>query len=231
MAQMLATFDPKSRHIDYSIEKYSGDLTKQFIANMNPGIAPMLAAHREFLDALYGRTALARGYRRWGAKFVRLTAHHALYLKLLYPGAKFVFAVRHPLESYLSYKTWRSWYSVRPHHRVTNVYKFMAHWDHLASSFVDLCAELGAVLIRYEDLVADASITKKLSDYLDLDIQRGVLQNKVGDNRRKPEQVSAHDVLACRMIAGRTCSKLGYSPGRRPVIMGSVQLARGASAG
>lgn len=118
LAAMIEAFVKKAPNraadaYDEVTRNATAPLCDLWIPNLNPGFAALRRAHRAFFDTLLMAPARARGYRRWGAKWVRLSAHHARYLKWLYPRAKFVFLVRDPLDAWRSYKG-RRWYTVNP---------------------------------------------------------------------------------------------------------------------
>ena len=76
----------------------------QWIANAYPHPANLLAAHREFFDRLFDDPAQMSGFDRWGVKAVRLSGEHAVYLREIYPDARFVFLYRNPWDAWLSYR-------------------------------------------------------------------------------------------------------------------------------
>ncbi len=211
MASMLTAFEPDSRHLEYSIEHFSGSLTDQFIANLNPGVAQLKLAHRRFIDDLLARNARERGFAGWGAKWVRLNGRHAVYLKWLYPGARFVFIVRDPMDAYRSYKGRGPWFSVRPIQLLSNVWRFAAHWDQAAASFLAHRDELDAMLVRYEDLISRPEIVDELEAHLELRLDRDVLGTKVGQTETKPERLPAWERWACRRLTRETAAALGYA--------------------
>lgn len=235
LASTVASIRPSDRYLLNAIEHFSGPLAEQWIANLNPGAAPLWAAHRAYFDTLFAEPATQRGFSCWGVKWVRLSAHYSFYLRWLYPQARFVFLVRHPLEAYRSYvayvrqltspqsigfvmryptKAFRErrqsyWYSVRPRSLMDNVFKFMAHWAYIADSFLTHHKHFGALLIRYEDLVSDEATVSRLSEHLGGQLQRTPFAIKLGSSNEKPPP-SLLARWVCRSFAGDTCRALGY---------------------
>jgi len=215
LAATIADFHPDDPTIKYAIENFYGEMSEEWIANLNPGPKMLHAAHLAYYETLLAKPVQAKGYSRWGAKWVRLSAYYAHYFRWLYPQAKFVFLTRHPLSAYHSYKR-KKWFSIRPYFRVNNVFKFMLFWKYLSDSFIREYKNLNGMLIRYEDLIADEQIIPKLSDYLDIDIKIDVLQNKVGSRDKKKLKINLIENMVCQIMTSNVYRKLGYQnqPGR-----------------
>lgn len=140
-----------------------------WLANLYPSIADLRAAHRAYFERLFDAPAREHGYTRWGVKEVRLTGEHALYLKWIYPNAKFIFLVRKPCDAFASYReTHKGWYFSWPNDRVWSAWSFGRRWRLLVRSFLEYQDELHARIILYEDLVRGDVDLGELSDYLGL---------------------------------------------------------------
>ncbi|MDR4503173.1 MAG: sulfotransferase [Candidatus Scalindua sp.] len=218
LSATIADFCRDDPTIPYAINKFSGELSDEWIANLNPGVCAIRNAHLAFFENLLAKPAREKGFKRWGIKTVRLSAYHAIYLRWLYPEAKFVFLVRNPLSAYRSYKG-KTWYLVRPYYRMNNVFKFMALWQNIASSFASEWQEIGAILIRYEDLINETKVVKDLAQFLDIRVNHEVIGKKVGHShqRDKPE-LRWWDILVCQMLAGEISRKLGYKIYQKSVL-------------
>jgi hypothetical protein len=208
LAATVENFIEGNAYSQYAIDEFSGDLSNAWIANLNPGIHAVRPAHLAYFETLFARTAQQRGFSRWGLKCVRLTAEHGIYLKWLYPEAKFLFLVRHPLLAYQSYKGKR-WYTVRPNYVVDALPKFVGHWSYLVASFLRLGEQLGAMLIRYEDLINDPETVERLARFLDVKIQSEAFERKI-DARKNKKPIRWWERQACRILAGDACRALGY---------------------
>ena len=235
LAATISQIRVSDRYMLNAIDCFSEPLSGQWIANLNPGAKPIWGAHRAYFDALFAKPAMDRGFSRWGAKWVRLSAGHAFYLRWIYPDARFVFLVRHPLDAYRSYVTYlrdlypapklksvvrhpvtalsrrrRShWYSVRPNFVMRGVCRFIAHWTYVAKSFLNHRERLGALLIRYEDLVTDGGTASALGSYLNIEGDHSVFASKLGASKDKP-RTSLFARCLCRFLAGDLCEQLGY---------------------
>ena len=211
LARSVELFWPDSAHLRYSIDRFEGSLSNEWVANLNPGLAPLRRAHREFFERLFAAPATDRGHPRWGCKWVRLSAGHAYYLKWIYPRAKFVFLVRHPLHSLSSYGR-RRWFYVRPRNQVTRASQFLDHWRRLAASYLAEHQRLGAMLVRYEDIISNAGAVEALSKYLNVQIDGAVLGNRIGASSRTKKPVGLVGRLLLARHVGRLCEQFGYEP-------------------
>lgn len=214
MAAMLEAFDADDRHRANAAASFRGDLSRQWIANLNPGLAALRRAHVAWFETLFAEPARARGHRRWGCKWVRLSAAHAHYLRWLYPRARFVFLVRHPLDALHSYRARReSWYLRRPDLPVRTAHAFLEHWRRTAASFVEEGPDLGALLLRFEDVVGQPGVSKALSGHVGCRIDPEVIEAPIGQSRR-PGSVPWSARVEVRLRLGPLLRRLGYqAPG------------------
>jgi hypothetical protein len=195
---------------------YSGERPEadDWIANFFPEPAWLRRAHRAFLDTALAQPARQAGARRWGIKEVRLNIEHAHYLRWLYPNARFVFLYRNPLKAYQSYcRFGRNWYDTWPEQPVFTPTAFGKHWRDLTQGFLLGAGQLGAVVVRYEDLVEKSSeLLDRLEQHLGLKLDRTVLDQKVGTSERGGERawVSRMEKLLLRRAVSPTAEELGY---------------------
>ena len=163
--------------MDYPPEYYvgpafEGELDNQWIANIYPSFDHLIRAHRAFFTELFAIPAQAMGRPRWGFKEVRLKSEHALYLKLLYPAAKFVFLYRNPVEAYLSFHNYiRADYATWPDRPVVSARDFAALWCEMVADFSDNHKAVNGMLIRYEELLLEPSVHRELCDYVEANIR------------------------------------------------------------
>ncbi len=187
-------------------------LLRAHVANLHPGVAHLRATHRRFVDDLLGAPARQRGFERWGAKWVRLSAHHGLYLRWLYPRARFVLLVRHPLDALRSYqgRAPNGWTIIEPRVRIGGPARFLAHWANIVESFLDLGDRLGARLIRYEELIDRRSdAVERIERHAGVTIDRSVLDARVDASPRKPV-LSLRAAAAFEAVAADVCRRVGY---------------------
>ena len=199
LSASLREFTENDGSLKYSIANLEGKLSKEWIANLNPGIENLRAAHLAYFEKLFAEPAAERGYARWGIKSVRLTGFDAWYLKWLYPDAKIIFLVRHPLSAYRSYRGKR-WYTVRPDHRVAGVVSFLAHWRYLSESFFEQGEALGAKMIRYQDILQNSEFQHDLAQFVGVEIDPSLLTEKLGARSSKQSPIRTHEKIFCRWM-------------------------------
>jgi hypothetical protein len=188
----------------------SSDLSGQWIANFYPPVDRLVDAHREFLRRLLAPPP-TESRPHWGLKEVRLSAEYALYLRLLFPRARFVFLVRDPHAAYRSYRERPTWFERWPRSQVRTPFAFGQLWRRLAESFLEYHEALGAALIHYEDLVAGGETIDELERLLGAPIDRSVLVDRVGSTSGGDR--SGPSALELRMLDRATqpaAARLGY---------------------
>jgi hypothetical protein len=177
-AQLTGTLLKQFRSItmDWPFEYYvehafKEKLDHQWIANIYPAFNHLIRAHRTFFTELFEVPARALGRSRWGFKEVRLTSEHALYLKMLYPEAKFIFLYRDPIEAYSSFRGYiRADFVSWPDCPIVTARDFGAMWCRMVSDFSDNYESVGGLLIKYEELLQNPTVHRKLCDYVEADI-------------------------------------------------------------
>lgn len=179
----------------------------QWIACMNPPEDVVLASFRKALEAIYAVPAAALGYQRWGVKEVQSGLDTALFLRRLWPNAKFVFLIRSPYACLLSIKRrgWIDWPGGR-----SPVRFFAEHWQRLAADFRQ--ADFG-LLVRYEDLVNDPDALLNLCKYLDIQpVDANFLRESRADwQAQNRAQLTAWERWQARRILGAEMRRHGYS--------------------
>jgi len=235
LASMVDGFQPGDSHLKYECRNATSDLSKQWIANMNPGLLAVRNAHHAFFESLFAIPAQSVGYTRWGIKFVRVSAYHAHYLRWLYPDAKIVLHVRHPLDCYRSYRG-KSWFTVKNSFQVRSLRRFLAHWKYMSQSFLSEAKAVEGHLIKYEDLIANPQEVDRLAAYLGTTLDSTILDTKVasgqdatghymGSSQESSRSASSQPInrnyatkehswfarTVAKLMVGSLCRELGYS--------------------
>ena len=181
MADSAKAFRPGWPPKDYFYDGTPPDqLTGEWIANLFPGLEDWRRGQRALFDTMFAQPARRAGAKRWGIKEVRLTSEHALYLRWLYPRAKFLLLIRNPLDAWRSYRSYgASWYDTFPDRPVFTPAHFGRHWQTLTAGFLRDAEALDAILVKYEDLVGGGFALDALDRNLDIRIDRSVLGRKV----------------------------------------------------
>lgn len=186
---------------------------QQYSATWSGGIMPQFdryrAAHRAFFKTWLGSLSDRRGPSRWGLKEVRLTIHHARYLKWLFPSARFLFIYRDLFPCYLSAKR-GGWYSVWPYHKVKPPAAFAHHWRWLLEGFIEGYRELDGLLIKYEDLVSGQVPLDDIARHARVRrIDAEVMKMKIG-SRGAGRELSRSERSVLASIGGPLRARLGY---------------------
>jgi hypothetical protein len=214
MADTLKAFRPGWPPAEYFYDGTPpGQLTDNWIANLFPAPDTLWHAHRAFHDNLFSTPATQAGATRWGIKEVRLGIDHARYLRWLYPNARFVLLYRHPLEAYRSYCRYgRSWYDIFPDRPIFTPTAFGMHWRRLMEGYLDGAESIGAMLLRYEDLIGPKPPLAELDAYLGIRTEHAVLTKKVGSSERGGEKirVNALERWLLKRATGPVMAQLGY---------------------
>lgn len=223
MAQSLRQFTAEYPPDHYFLDHHLADVQESaadrgasrqgtWIANMYPHPRDLHAAHRAFLRRLCEAPAAEAGFGRWGLKEVRLSVDHALYLRWLFPGARFLFLVRDPYRAYRSYRHLGPWYERWPDRPVLTATEFGKLWRRLAGGFVELGESVGRVL-KHEDLTAGRVSVDELSEYLDLSLNEEILGQRVtGRGPREMAPVPPSESRLLRRAVQPLAGALGYQP-------------------
>lgn len=186
-----------------------------WIAVANPPVARFREGMRELFLASLARPAAEQGRPRWGFKEVRCDATAARWLLELFPGARFVFLVRHPEACLASARgTTREGKGLLP--EVGGPRAFVAHWTRVTRSLVEGADGLPALVLRYEDLVGEPEKTcGELATFLELDalaFDLSVFERKVRGWTRAP-RLEGRDRRVLRAAAvWEVAGRLGYQP-------------------
>jgi hypothetical protein len=216
-------------------------LEQRFIANLYPPVDALLAAHRAWFRELFAEPARQAGATRWGLKEVRLTVEHARYLRWLFPRAKFLFLHRNPYDAWRSYAArrdagWR-WFRDWPGEPLT-AELFARHWRELVSGFRDGHADVGGLLVRFEDLAAGR--TEAIEQYLGFPLSRSAAASNPSDGGPPPRpEISPTERAVLDAELGVLAEQMGYRraedprppsegalPGQPGPLGGSVPTAR-----
>jgi sulfotransferase family protein len=190
-----------------------GQLSGNWIANLFPSLEDLRKGHRALFDTMFSAPARRAGASRWGIKEVRLGIEHGVYLRWLYPKARFVFLYRNPLDAYRSYSRYgRNWYDIFPDRPVFTPTAFGTHWRQLMEGFLKDAERLDALLLRYEDLIGGNPPLDEIEAYLGIQVNRAVMGAKVGSSERGGEMASVTGLekWLLRRAVSPAAQQLGY---------------------
>jgi len=192
----------------FKVNANSESLSREWIANYSPEMSSLKKAHRLFFVEWLSDSQTVS---RWGLKEVRLTIDHAIYLKWLFPKARFVFIYRDVYSSYLSVRR-RAWLSLWPGYSATSIVAFAHHWNYLLSGFIDRHQEVDGLLVKYEDLISDSVSLDKLAEHVGVAaINKNILNSQVGKRSARRKPLMFIEKLILDRVTKSTRKKLGYS--------------------
>lgn len=184
---------------------------REWVANLFPPPDALVEAHRAMLRTLFAEPARRLGSPRWGAKFVRLDAEDAAYLHFLFPRGRLVFLVRNPYDAWASYRglglrAHRYW----PDEVVISPAEFGRVWADAARGFHEAADELGAHLVRYEDITGpDASRHwDALAEHLGVTFDPRAISTRVGSSPSR--EICAAERHALARTVAHAAPLLGY---------------------
>lgn len=214
-AQMLGLGDVQFKH------GFGGNGAEQFeqfvaagakgvlkwIACMNPQKEVIHKAFREMFDKIYAESSLKLGYSRWGIKEVRAGINAAIFLKKLYPDAKFVFLIRNPLSCLLSMKR-RNWVDCISTKDPLSYYA--KSWRKLAAEFRKV--EFGYI-VRYEELITKQKTLESLFEYLEISKvpSNFITKSRVDWETLNNEKLTYFEKLKIRIMIGDEMAHYGYT--------------------
>ena len=189
------------------------NLTQIFTANLYPDTRYLLEAHIAFYHNFFAIPAQEIGLARWGIKDVRLDIESAIYLKWLFPQAKFIFLYRNPYDAYASFAG-SYWYKEWPNQPIYKPKQFGENWMQLVSGYIDKHHQVQGKLISYEDLCSQDFDFKELADFLDLAIDEKVMEVKVTGNikQQKKNYYNRRHLKNLQKYVNPLAANLGYKP-------------------
>ena len=190
------------------------DLSRRWVANLYPPMESLLRGHLDLFQRLFAEPAQRLGARGWGIKDVRLTTDHAVYLRWLFPRARFIFLYRNPYAAYRSYRPYRRWYVSWPDRPVFTPWAFGKYWKAMTDDFTAGYGKVGGMLVRYEDLVSEHPPLDALSQYVGFHVPHPREIDRIADTASPPREsrVPALERALLRAAVDPTASRLGYRP-------------------
>ena len=215
IAAPIACFTDRWPHDAWFVEASSvEDLSRRWVANLYPPMDALLRAHVDLFQRLFGDPARLLGARGWGLKDARLTTGHAMYLKWLFPRAKFIFLYRNPFSAYRSYRPYRRWYVSWPEQPVFTPWAFGTYWKAMTDDFVSGYGKVDGLLLRYEDLTGPEPPLEALSRYVGFQVPPPAQIERIADStpRNKGFGLPAIERALLQAAVAPTATRLGYRP-------------------
>lgn len=162
------------------------DDARPHVANMRFSVKHMQRSFQQLFSTLYGMPSSKFGFDTWGVS--DHTGNRQTYdmLRMIYPDAKFIFVIRHPIDCLRQIKK----ISLRPRDHWGRLLEekspldwFAANWARLADDFYEMPNTFS---IRYEDIV---------SGKLDISALNAYLGTKLAINLEQPAKHKAEQDL------------------------------------
>jgi hypothetical protein len=190
------------------------ELSRRWVANLYPPLENLLRSHLDLFQRLFADPARRLGAVGWGIKDVRLTTDHALYLRWLFPRARFIFLYRNPYAAYRSYRPYRRWYLRWPDQPVFTPWAFGKVWKALTDDFMSGHGKVNGMLVKYEDLVGPQPPLEALSQYVGFEVPHPRDIDRIADKTSPPREsrLPLLEAALLRAAVDPTASRLGYRP-------------------
>ena len=142
------------------------DDARPHVANMRFSVKHMQHSFQQLFSTLYGMPSSRFGFQTWGINDYTANRQTCDMLRLIYPDAKFIFVIRHPIDCLRQIKK----SGLRPRDQWGSLLEearplkwFAANWARLADDFYEMPNTLS---IRYEDLLSGKLEIDALNQYL-----------------------------------------------------------------
>jgi len=181
-----------------------------------PVVSPLpegaIRALKLFFEELYGRETIALGLKRWGFKEVRAGAvENIIFLKKLYPQAKFLFLVRNPYDTYKSLK------GKKFHHDFQNSFEPIDIWsNNVREFFAHEEVQKYCLLVRYEDIVKaskkENAELKKIAAHVGISLRDAMYEELAAkvDSSGAEKLLTSEETATINSIVAETASLVHY---------------------
>lgn len=198
--------------VEYNRNKAFDKTIGKRIPVVSPRPEQVTKAFRLFFDELYGKEVMALGLKRWGFKEVRADAvKNMIFLKELYPQAKFLFLVRNPYDTYKSMK------GKKFHGNFEDPFEPICIWNENVRQFFTIEeVKKYCLLVRYEDIVKvsieDNVQLRNITDHVNVSIKKKMYEElaiKV-DASGDEKSLTSEEIAKINNIVAETAPLLRY---------------------
>jgi len=211
LSQPLCRFAPDWPGDKFFIESahWGPRPSERWTANLYPSVQDLQEAHVSFFRTLLAEPSRRRGCARWGLKEVRYGVEHAVYLRWLFPRARFLFLLRSPYECWSSYRrTGGRVLRFFPEPLITTPEQFGSHWLKLAEGFCNRHREVDGLLLRFETFTKPDFDVKPLEQYLGFGLNLVAREKRVGASPAGP--LSEDEMERLHKVVEPLAKRLGY---------------------
>ncbi len=186
------------------------DDARPHVANMRFSVKHMQRAFQQLFSSLYGMPASKFGFQTWGIADYTANKQTCDMLRMIYPEAKFIFVIRHPVDCLRLIKK----LGIRPRDRWGSLLEvknpvdwFASHWAALADDFYGMPQVFN---IRYEDLISGQLNLQALNDYLGAKLSLPPTQAPASNIEEMPDNISAEKLGKIRLAIADQMKKWNY---------------------
>ena len=169
------------------------DIANTWVANLYPKTENLILAYYAFIEKLFVPNAVENKNIIWGLKEVRFGMKEVLFLKFLFPNAKFLYLKRNLFDAYESYTKFNipmNWYRRWPDEPTFTPFRFAFHRAKLLKEFELSIEKSGGLLIEYEQLISKEFNFDELNQYCNVKVDNSILQKKIGSSSNAKGKIS-----------------------------------------
>lgn len=197
---------------------------QEWMAIAQPDPSWLIPASRRFLEALYWSPLAHGDYQTWGVKEVAASPRVLAFLSLCFPEARWIAVTRHPINSYLSFRTaigiapymGQKW----PADRLAWAYgprTFGRVWAGLSGHVLTSLPPGRSILVRLED-VRSPQFAREVASLINSEVAPGVWESVVRGTSRAPSAgggvIVRGELHALWRVVRDQAEQLGYGVDR-----------------
>lgn len=185
------------------------DDPKPHVANMRFSVKHMQRSFQQLFSSLYGAPAAKFGFQSWGVADHTGNKQTCDMLRMIYPNARFVFVIRHPVDCLRAIKK----IGLRPRDRWGRLLEeknaidwFAANWAAYADDFYGVPHVFN---IRYEHLVSGKLEIAALNTYLGTNLSAPA-QSMQSMTHDLPDNISVEKIAKIKLKIADQMAKWNY---------------------
>lgn len=171
-------------------------------------LAEVTAAHVRFVGTLCQTPRQSRVHASWGFTSTGLTGDYAIYLRLLFSRAKFIFLHRNPLDTFAACVSSVGAAEFAKERRPELAASFAEQWCRLVTSFELWHNEVGGILVGYERALA--AEPREVEEYLGERLRPSCAFAEEADHERRLPALGRDEVKLIVERTGDIAARYGY---------------------
>lgn len=185
------------------------DDPKPHVTNMRFSVKHMQHSFQQLFSSLYGMPAAKLGFQSWGIVDHTGNKQTCDMLRMIYPNARFIFVIRHPIDCLRAIKK----IGLRPRDRWGRLLEekstidwFAANWAAFADDFYGTPHVFN---IRYEDLVSGKTDISALNTYLGTNLSAPAHETQ-SMMHELPDNISVEKIAKIKLKIADQMAKWNY---------------------